>query len=148
MLIHLNAWRRKRLKSWTLAGNDDNEEHCLLGYNIVQSVESQLTFRMKMWPPFSVSKYNPSKYQGGKQPPAFTLVSCSSYSSTLKMEAIFSSEISVNFQRTTRCYILLFITTGMRASNSIMMIILTSILFQLFSLKSIVECQIKMANFA
>jgi hypothetical protein len=38
-------------------------------------------------------------------PPAFTLVSCSAYSSTLKMEAC-SSETSAEFQRTTRCYIL------------------------------------------
>jgi hypothetical protein len=34
-------------------------------------------------------------------PPAFTLVSGSAYSSTLKMEAICSSETSVDFQRTT-----------------------------------------------
>jgi hypothetical protein len=38
-------------------------------------------------------------------PPAFTLVSCSAYSSTLKMETIYSSEMSVEFQRTTRRYI-------------------------------------------
>jgi hypothetical protein len=37
--------------------------------------------------------------------PAFTLVSCSVYSSTLKMEAIYSSETSVDFQRTTLRYI-------------------------------------------
>jgi hypothetical protein len=37
-------------------------------------------------------------------PPAFTLVSCSAYSSTLKLEAIYSSESSVDFQRTTRRY--------------------------------------------
>jgi hypothetical protein len=38
-------------------------------------------------------------------PSAFTLVSCSAYSSTLKMEAIWSSETSVDFQRTTQRYI-------------------------------------------
>jgi hypothetical protein len=38
-------------------------------------------------------------------PPAFTLVSCSAYSSTLKMETICSSETPVDFQRTTRRYI-------------------------------------------
>jgi hypothetical protein len=38
-------------------------------------------------------------------PPAFTLVSCLAYSSTLKVEAICSSETSVRFQRTTRRYI-------------------------------------------
>jgi hypothetical protein len=35
-------------------------------------------------------------------PPAFTLVSCTAYSRTLKMEAICSSETSVDTQRTTR----------------------------------------------
>jgi hypothetical protein len=38
-------------------------------------------------------------------PPASTLVSCSVYSSTLKIEEIYSSETSVDFQRTTRRYI-------------------------------------------
>jgi hypothetical protein len=37
-------------------------------------------------------------------PPAFTLVSCSAYSA-LKLEAICSSEMSVDFQRATRRYI-------------------------------------------
>jgi hypothetical protein len=39
-------------------------------------------------------------------PPAFTVVSCSAYSSTLKMETICSSELSVEFQRTTSPYML------------------------------------------
>jgi hypothetical protein len=38
-------------------------------------------------------------------PPVFTLVSCSAYSSTLKMEVICSSETLVDFLRTTRRYI-------------------------------------------
>jgi hypothetical protein len=38
-------------------------------------------------------------------PLAFTLVSCSAYSSTLKMLAICSSETVIDFQRTTRRYI-------------------------------------------
>jgi hypothetical protein len=38
-------------------------------------------------------------------PPAFTLVSCSAYFSTPKMGAPCSSEMSVDFQRTTRRYI-------------------------------------------
>jgi hypothetical protein len=38
-------------------------------------------------------------------PYAFTVLSCSAYSSTLKMEAICSSETSVGFQRTTWRYI-------------------------------------------
>jgi hypothetical protein len=37
--------------------------------------------------------------------PAFTLVSCLAYSSTLKMEAICFSETSVDFQRNTQRYI-------------------------------------------
>jgi hypothetical protein len=39
-------------------------------------------------------------------PLAFMLICCSSYSSTLKMEAICSSEMSVDFQWSTRRYIL------------------------------------------
>jgi hypothetical protein len=38
-------------------------------------------------------------------PPAFTLVSCLAYSSTLKMEATCSSKMSVHFQWTTRQHI-------------------------------------------
>jgi hypothetical protein len=38
-------------------------------------------------------------------PPVFTIISCSDYSSTMKMENICSSETSVDFQRTTRLYI-------------------------------------------
>jgi hypothetical protein len=38
-------------------------------------------------------------------PPAFTLLSCSAYSSTMKMEAMCSSETSVDFQRAIRRYI-------------------------------------------
>jgi hypothetical protein len=38
-------------------------------------------------------------------PSALTLTSCSAYSSTLKMEAICSSETLVDFQRTTWRYI-------------------------------------------
>jgi hypothetical protein len=37
--------------------------------------------------------------------PPFTIVSCSAYSSILKIEAIFSSETSADIQRTTRLYI-------------------------------------------
>jgi hypothetical protein len=38
-------------------------------------------------------------------PPVFTLVSCQVYSSTMKMEAIYSSGTSVDFQRTKWQYI-------------------------------------------
>jgi hypothetical protein len=37
--------------------------------------------------------------------PTFTLASCTAYSLNLKMEEIHSSETSVDFQRTTWCYI-------------------------------------------
>jgi hypothetical protein len=45
-------------------------------------------------------------------PPAFTLVSFTAYSSILKIEAICSSETSVDFQR-----IVLFIPTVVRTSD-------------------------------
>jgi hypothetical protein len=38
-------------------------------------------------------------------PPVFTLVSCSAYSSKLKMDGIYFSETSVDFQKTTPSYI-------------------------------------------
>jgi hypothetical protein len=38
-------------------------------------------------------------------PPDFTLVPCSAYSSTLRIEAICSPETSVDFQQTTKRYI-------------------------------------------
>jgi hypothetical protein len=42
--------------------------------------------------------------QRNRLPPAFTLVSCLTYSSTLKMAATCSSETSVDFQLTIRRY--------------------------------------------
>jgi hypothetical protein len=56
--------------------------------------------------PCSSSKVN--RRFGGNQRsllPFFTLVSCSAYSLTLKMEETYSSETSVDFQLTTRRYI-------------------------------------------
>jgi hypothetical protein len=58
-------------------------------------LERQPTFRKK----------KPASKQVTTLSPAFTLVSCSAYSSTLKMETICSSETSVDFQWTTRHYI-------------------------------------------
>jgi hypothetical protein len=52
-------------------------------------------------------KNEPSKKSGWKfcLSPAFTLVSCLAYSSTLKMEAVCFSKTVVDFQRTTWHYI-------------------------------------------
>jgi hypothetical protein len=54
-------------------------------------------------PPSSGSKNKPSKKPAWIQVASIVLVSCSAHFSTLKMEAI--SEMSVDFQRTTRRYI-------------------------------------------
>jgi hypothetical protein len=75
-----------------------SEEYYLLVYNAMQSVESQPTFRRNMIPS-SGSKNKPSEKPASKQ------VATSAYFSTPKMEAICSSETSVDFQRTTRRYI-------------------------------------------
>jgi hypothetical protein len=75
------------------------EECYLLGYNAVYSVESQPMFRRNTSPPSSGSKNKPSKK------PAWKQVASRAYSSTLKIEAICSSETSVYFQRTARHYI-------------------------------------------
>jgi hypothetical protein len=59
-----------------------------------------------MSPPSSGPKNKPSmKPAWACLTHAFTLISCSAYSSTLKMEAICSSETSVEFQRITQRYI-------------------------------------------
>jgi hypothetical protein len=51
-----------------------------------------------------MSKNNPDKIPAWKKPPASMLVSCSTYSATLKIDATSSSETSVDFQRTTLPY--------------------------------------------
>jgi hypothetical protein len=66
------------------------EELYLLGFNAVWSLGSQPTFRR------NISKLG--------LPPPFTLASVSTYS-TLMMEAICSSERSIDFQWTIRRYI-------------------------------------------
>jgi hypothetical protein len=83
----------------------------------MQSIESQLTFRRNISPPSSGSKNKSSKLCW---PPAFIPVSCWAYSSTLKMKAIFSSEMSVDFQRNHVVIsqkMVLCITTTVRTSN-------------------------------
>jgi hypothetical protein len=59
------------------------KEVCLLGYNAVSSVENQPIFQRNM---FSA---------------CFMWVSCSDFSSTLKLEVTCSSRTSVDFQQTT-----------------------------------------------
>jgi hypothetical protein len=61
-----------------------------LGYNAVQSVESQPKFRKNMSPVVLAT--------------CFMLVSCVA-SSTLKMEAVYFPETSADFERATRRYI-------------------------------------------
>jgi hypothetical protein len=78
------------------------EDLYLLGYNAVQPVISQQTFRKSMSTLPSESKNKP---QQALLATFLTLISCLSYSSSLKMEAKFSSEISVDIQRTTWRYI-------------------------------------------
>jgi hypothetical protein len=70
------------------------EEFCLQRYRTAYSVESGQRFQTKMSSPF----------------PAllaifYILVHCLAYFSVLNMEWIYSSETSVNIQRTTRSYI-------------------------------------------
>jgi hypothetical protein len=80
----------------------------LVGYNAMQSVESKLTFRMNMSLPSLGSKNKPGKKPAWKvtsRTCVFPLVYCLASSSTLKMEATYFSETSVDFQWTTRCYI-------------------------------------------
>jgi hypothetical protein len=72
--------------------------------------ETRTNFKSSVF--WDITPYSPLKVNrrfGGTYrlclPPAFTLVSCSVYSSALKMEATCFSKISVDFQRTTRRYI-------------------------------------------
>jgi hypothetical protein len=75
----------------------------------MQSVEIQPTFRRNMSPPSSESKNKLSRKQSRSITALFVssimLVTYLSYSSTLKMEGTYSSETSVEFQRTTWHYI-------------------------------------------
>jgi hypothetical protein len=64
-------------------------KNCLLGYNTMYTVESQRVFQRYVSPPSSVSN-KPRKIQVWKQ---------------VNMEAVCSSETSVDFQRTARRYI-------------------------------------------
>jgi hypothetical protein len=60
-------------------------------------MESYISWDIKPCSPLSVNRALLATF--------FTLVSCLAYSSTLKMEATYSSEMSVEFQRTIWRYI-------------------------------------------
>jgi hypothetical protein len=73
-----------------------------------EELKFEILFRIKSNACWDITLPSPLKVNREELclPPASTLVSCSAYSSILKMEAIYSSETSVDFQRTTRCNIL------------------------------------------
>jgi hypothetical protein len=81
----------------------DSEIIFIVSQSVTESIDSWL------FTEFFFSNYpTNSRFEPNFQlclPPDFTLLSCLVYSSTLKMEAIFSSETSLDFQRTTRLYI-------------------------------------------
>jgi hypothetical protein len=52
-----------------------------------------------------VSQTRNQHNQGNRGPRLLSLVSCLAYSSTLKIEAVHSTEMSLNLYQTTRCYI-------------------------------------------
>jgi hypothetical protein len=67
-----------------------------LGYEVLTALVMKSTI---FWDTTSCS---PLKVKKVYLPPASTLVFCSAYSLILKMEAICSSETSIDYQRTTR----------------------------------------------
>jgi hypothetical protein len=85
------------------------EEFCLLEYKAMYSSESQPTVPRNISPQSSRSKNMPNWHEEGMKQGSscysFMLESFLAYSSTLKMKAIYSSEISVDFRRVTWSHI-------------------------------------------
>jgi hypothetical protein len=78
------------------------ESYCVVFEVLTAAIKKSIIFWDIM--PYSSLKVN-RRFGGTTEiclPPGFMLISCSSYSSTMKMEVIYSTETSVNFQRTTR----------------------------------------------
>jgi hypothetical protein len=76
-----------------------DEKFCLQGYNAVYFVESLVTFRRNMSPPSSGSKNKPNKKATELcLPPVLTLISCSDFSSILKV-GWFSTDYTVFYPR-------------------------------------------------
>lgn len=87
----------------------------LLWYNAAQSVESKSTSERNMSPPPSGRRISQERFAV-----CFTLVAFLAYSSTLEMDAILSSEMSVDFKGLHGIISQkkqFFITTVLRTSN-------------------------------
>jgi hypothetical protein len=84
-----------------------NMKYYLLGYDDVESGKRLPKFRMNILPPFSRLKSTLCKQQATSAllTACFLLITCLSYCSILKMEAVFSSDTLVNFYQTTRRHI-------------------------------------------
>jgi hypothetical protein len=73
--------------------------------NAIESSESQLTFQWNTLPSSSGLMSEPSEKPAWSRQQAEPLVTCLDYSSTLKIDAVCSSETLVNIYRTIWCHI-------------------------------------------
>jgi hypothetical protein len=79
--------------------------HGMASDRIIHISEYSATRWVQISAPRLFAVFSQSLMQNRSSLPAFTLVSYLAYLTTLKMEATCSSEISVDFQQTTRRYI-------------------------------------------